>query len=56
MHINFEPLFDLISSRHLKQKDVWKQAHLSGSSCQKLRDNENVTTDILVRLCEALIC
>lgn len=56
MHINFEPLFDLISSRHLKQKDVWKQAHLSGSSCQKLRDNENVTTDILVRLCEALDC
>lgn len=56
MHISYKPLFELIRARKLKQKDVWKEACLSGSSCQKLRNNENVTTDILVRLCEALDC
>lgn len=54
MYISYKPLFELIRARKLKQKDVWKEARLSGSSCQKLRNNENVTTDILVRLCEAL--
>lgn len=56
MYISYKPLFELIRARKLKQKDVWKEARLSGSSCQKLRNNENVTTDILVRLCEALDC
>lgn len=56
MKISYEPLFELINERELKQKTVWRKAHLSGSSCQKLRNNENVTTDILVRLCTALDC
>lgn len=56
MQINYDPLFKLIKERNLKQKDVWKQSRLSGSSCQKLRNNENVTTDILIRLCETLNC
>ena len=56
MHISYKPLFELIKAKKLKQKDVWIKSHLSGSSCQKLRDNKNVTTDILVRLCETLNC
>ena len=56
MNISYRPLFKLIKEKGLLQKDVWEKAHLSGSSCQSLRNNQCVTTDILVRLCEVLEC
>lgn len=56
MKISYKPLFDLINERGLKQKDVWQKAKLSGSSCQKLRNDENLTTEVLMRLCKTLDC
>lgn len=56
MKISYSPLFKLIRERGLKQKDVWEKSNLSGSSCQKLRNNENVTIDILLRICDCLDC
>ncbi|WP_262335978.1 helix-turn-helix domain-containing protein [Limosilactobacillus fermentum] len=40
----------------MSQKDLWKQAHISASTCQKLRQNENVTTDTLKKICNVLNC
>lgn len=56
MTISFAPLWQLIFKRKIKQKDLWEAAHISASTCQKLRNNQNVTTDVLVRICEVLDC
>lgn len=56
MKISFDPLWDLIFKKKIKQKDLWKSAHISASTCQKLRNNQNVTTEVLVRICEVLDC
>ena len=40
----------------MKKIDLCKLTHISSSSIAKLTKNENVNTDILVRICEALSC
>lgn len=38
----------------LKKKDLRKMAGIRSSSLAKLGKNENVTTDVLLRICESL--
>ena len=40
--------------RDLLKRDVCKMANISGASMAKLGKSENVNTDILLRICEAL--
>lgn len=56
MKTNYNGLWKLLIDRGLKKKDLQHMAGLSSSSIAKLSKNENVTTDILVRICYALQC
>ncbi len=40
----------------MKKCELQQLANISSSSIAKLRKNENVNTDILVRICSALNC
>ena len=40
----------------MKKSDLREQANISSSSIAKLGRNENVNTDILVKICQALNC
>jgi DNA-binding Xre family transcriptional regulator len=40
----------------MKKKDLREAAGISTSSMAKLGKNENVTTDVLVKICKALKC
>ena len=40
----------------MKKKDLCEIASVSSTSLAKMRRNENVNTDILVKICEALNC
>jgi DNA-binding Xre family transcriptional regulator len=40
----------------MKKTDLRKAAGISSSSLAKLVKDESVTTDVLVRICEALKC
>ncbi len=40
----------------MKKKDLCDAAGISHASMAKLGKNENVTTDILVKICSALEC
>ena len=40
----------------MKKKDLREAAGISTSSMAKLGKNENVTTDVLVKICKALNC
>ena len=56
MHISYKRLWKLLIDKELKKKDLARMAGISQSSITKLTNNENVTTDILVKICLALEC
>jgi DNA-binding Xre family transcriptional regulator len=40
----------------MKKSDLKEQAQISSSSIAKLGRNENVNTDILIKICQGLHC
>ena len=56
MIISYKPLWKLLIDRDLKKKDLIEMAGLSQSSITKLGHNQNISTDILLKICIALNC
>ena len=52
----YKKLWKLLIDRDLKKKDLPDIAGISRSSVTKMGHNENVNTDILVKICNALQC
>lgn len=56
LSISYKPLWKLLIDKNLKRQDLREMSGLSGATIAKLGRNENVTTGVLVRICEALGC
>lgn len=56
MVISYKKLWKLLIDRDLKKKDLITMAGISQSSVTKMGHNENVSTEILVRICNAINC
>lgn len=56
MQLSYKRLWKLLIDRDLKKKDLSEMAGISSTCIAKLGRNENVNTNILVRICEALNC
>lgn len=56
MAISYKKLWKLLIDRDMKKKDLVILSGISQSSVTKLGKNENVNTDVLVRICRALHC
>lgn len=56
MAISYKKLWKLLIDRDMKKKDLCEAAGISHASVAKLGKNENVTTDVLVKICTALKC
>lgn len=56
MAISYKKLWKLLIDRDMKKKDLRERANISSTIIAKLGKNENVTTDVLVRICAALGC
>lgn len=56
MKMSYKKLWKLLIDKAMNKTDLRKAAGISSSSLAKLGKNENVTTDVLVRICEALKC
>ena len=56
MAISYKKLWKLLIDRDMKKKDLKRMAGISSSSIAKLGKNENVNTEILVKICSALNC
>ncbi len=56
MSITYKKLWKLLIDRNLKKQDLQKMSGISYSSIAKLGRNENVNTEILLKICEALNC
>lgn len=56
MKMSYKKLWKLLIDRDMKKTDLRKEAGISSSSLAKLGKDENVTTEVLLRVCEALNC
>lgn len=56
MTISYKKLWKLLIDRNMKKKELLELSGISQSSLSKLGRNENVTTDVLLKICVALNC
>lgn len=56
MKISYKKLWHLLIDRVLNKQDLRRMTGISTASIAKLGKGENITTDILVKICEALDC
>lgn len=54
--VSYKKLWKLLIDRNMKKKDLRALTGISSASMAKLGKGENVTTDVLVRICDALGC
>ena len=56
MHISYKKLWKMLIDKNMKKGDLKEQAGISSASLAKLGKGDNITTDILLRICTALDC
>lgn len=56
MSVSYKKLWKLLIDRDMKKKDLRELSGISTASMAKLGKNQNVTTDVLVKVCHALRC
>lgn len=54
MKVSYKKLFKLLIDREIKKGELAKAAELSSSTISKLARNENVSLDVLIRVCTVL--
>lgn len=56
MRISYNKLWKILIDKDMKRKDLQEVAGISSASVAKLGKGDNITTDVLLRICEALDC
>ena len=56
MGVSYKRLWKLLIDKDLKKRDLKESANLSPSLMSKLNQDKSVTTNTLVRICNALDC
>ena len=53
---SYNPLWKMLIDRGLKKRELQEMSEVSATSIAKLGRNENVITEVLLRICESLDC
>lgn len=56
MAVSYKRLWKLLIDKDMKKKDLSDKAQISNYTIRKLMRGDNVTTDVLVKICTALDC
>lgn len=56
MGMSYNKLWKLLIDKKMKKSDLRKRAGISSSSLAKLTKDENVTTEVLAKICQELQC
>ena len=56
MAASYKKLWKLLIDKDLKKKDLCEMANISTYTIGKMNRGDNITTDVLVRICSALNC
>ena len=54
MGVSYKKLFKLMIDRDIKKKDLRAMASIGNSTMAKLANNENVTMEVMAKICTAL--
>ena len=56
MAVSYKKLWKLLIDKDMMMKELSEKANVSNYTLAKMNKGENVTTDVLVRICKALEC
>ena len=56
MTINYNKLWKLLIDKKMNKQDLKNAAGVSTASIAKLGKGENITTDVLLKICKTLDC
>ena len=56
MKISYNKLWKMLIDKNMKRCDLRNVAKISPSSIAKLGRGDNITTDVLLKICEAMDC
>lgn len=56
MRISYNKLWKMLIDENMKKSDLKEKAGISSASIAKLGKGDNITTDVLLRICEAMDC
>lgn len=56
MIISYKKLFKLLIDRNMKKKELKELASIGNSTITKLSNDENVTMEVMAKICRALNC
>ena len=56
MSVSYNKLFKLLIDRKMKKKDLREKAGIGSSTMTKLANDENVTVEVIAKICIALNC
>lgn len=56
MRISYNKLWKLLIDKNMKKSDLKEQAGISSASLAKLGRGDNITTDVLLKICETMNC
>lgn len=56
MKFSYKPLWKLLIDKDMTNKELMERANISKSTLYKIRNDKNVTTDVLLRICIELNC
>ena len=56
MYISYNKLWKLLIDKNMNKQDLREASGISSASVAKLGKGENITTEVLLRICTALDC
>ena len=56
MRISYNKLWKMLIDKNMKKSDLKEKAGISSASLVKLGKGDNITTDVLLRICEVMDC
>ena len=56
MRISYNKLWKMLIDKNMKKSDLKEQAGISSASLAKLGRGDNITTDVLLKICETMKC
>lgn len=56
MRISYNKLWKMLVDKNIKKSDLKKKAGISSAYLAKLGKGDNITTDVLLRICEVMNC
>jgi DNA-binding Xre family transcriptional regulator len=56
LQVSYKKLWHLLIERNMTRQELRRAAGVSSSTIAKVVKNENVNTDILLKICEVLSC